>query len=53
MNITGHETEKNFLAYIDKSDPTLSRNARNKFDEMERTDKKTEQPQLSLIKNIL
>lgn len=50
MNITGHETEKNFLAYIDKSDPTLSRNARNKFDEMELNDKQMKQPKLSLIK---
>nr|WP_299168792.1 phage integrase SAM-like domain-containing protein [uncultured Allomuricauda sp.] len=49
MNITGHDNEKNFLTYIDKSDPTLSRNARNKFDEMERMDKERK-PQLEIIK---
>lgn len=52
MNITGHETEKNFLIYIDKSDPTLSRNARTKFDEMERIDKEKKEPQLTVLKNV-
>jgi len=52
MNITGHETERNFLAYISKEDPTLSRNARNKFDEMERADKEKKEPQLNVIKNV-
>jgi integrase len=51
MNISGHETEKNFFLYIDKTDPTLSRNARNKFDEMERIDNEQKQPKLTVLKN--
>lgn len=50
MNITGHDNEKNFLTYIDKSDPTLSRNARNKFDEMERMDKERK-PKMEIVKS--
>lgn len=34
MNITGHQTEKSFRAYIDKEDNTLSRKGRALFDQM-------------------
>lgn len=51
MNITGHENEKNFYAYIDKSDRTLSKIARGKFDEMEQKDKEKNKPQLKIVKN--
>ena len=51
MNITGHVNEKNFYAYIDKSDRTLSKMARGKFDEMEQRDKEPKEPQLSVVKN--
>ena len=50
MNITGHVNERNFYAYIDKSDRTLSKIARGKFDEMEQKDKEPKKPQLSIVK---
>ena len=49
MNITGHDNEKNFLAYIDKSDRTLSRTARIKFDQMEVLDKSKKKTTLKSV----
>lgn len=50
MNITGHVNERNFYAYIDKSDRTLSKIARGKFDDMETQDKESrKEPQLSIV----
>ncbi|OQD44027.1 hypothetical protein BUL40_00275 [Croceivirga radicis] len=49
MNITGHVNEKNFLTYIDKSDSTLSRIARSKFDEMEKKYLKNKESKLRVI----
>lgn len=52
MNITGHESSKNFYKYIDKTDRTLSINARRKFDQMEQEDLAKKSPQLSVVRNI-
>jgi len=52
MNITGHESHKNFYKYIDKTDRTLSINARNKFDQMEREDRLNQEAQLTVLKNV-
>lgn len=49
MNITGHVNERNFLAYIDKSDPTLSRIARAKFDAMEQEDQHRKVSNLKVV----
>ncbi|MGN7513686.1 MAG: tyrosine-type recombinase/integrase [Allomuricauda sp.] len=49
MNITGHVNERNFLTYIDKSDPTLSRIARAKFDSMEQEDKNKKEAKLEIV----
>lgn len=49
MNITGHVNERNFYTYIDKSDRTLSKIARSKFDAMEQKDKEQKEPQLSIV----
>lgn len=51
MNITGHVNERNFYTYIDKSDRTLSKIARGKFDEMEQVDKAKKEPQLKIVSN--
>jgi integrase len=51
MNITGHVNERNFLTYIDKSDPTLSRIARAKFDAMEQEDQRKQEPRLKVVNN--
>ncbi|MBO0331138.1 tyrosine-type recombinase/integrase [[Muricauda] lutisoli] len=49
MNITGHVNERNFLTYIDKSDPTLSRIASAKFDAMEKEYLSKKEAQLKVV----
>ena len=47
MNITGHESPKNFYKYIDRKDRTLSITARAKFDQLEI--ESNNQPKLKVI----
>lgn len=50
MNITGHDNTVNFYKYIDKTDRTLSINARSKFDQMEQEDKERRKVKLTIVK---
>tara|TARA_R110002124_G_scaffold17532_3_gene73478 strand:- start:361276 stop:362604 length:1329 start_codon:yes stop_codon:yes gene_type:complete len=52
MNITGHDTERSFLKYIDKEDNTLSRKNRAMFDQMEINDFKKKEVEETSLKII-
>ena len=51
MNVTGHDTERSFLKYIDKEDNTLSRMNRAMFDQMEIIDQEKKEANLRVVKN--
>jgi len=50
MNISGHETERNFLKYIDQEDKTLSIQAAHKFQQMKEDDKLNSENRVTLRK---
>jgi integrase len=50
MDITGHDTERSFLKYIDKEDNTLSRKNRAMFDQMEVKDREKKETTLTVVK---